>query len=309
MRKMKNKQFILTLTLLILSSCGDNKYKEKDPNAVETMNSGHVTIAVDNDVYSVIDTGISMYSEDYKKVLVNQINVTAREAMGELLNGNVRIAVIARDYLHDEDSLMKSFKVKEHQRMKIATDGLVLFCNREFPIDTLNITQVKDIFQNGKKLSSFFKVNGDVKYYVNEANSSVFANFKKLILEDKPLGTTLNYEKDSKAVLEQVSKSKGSVGIGYLSQVLSDDRFKMIEIGYYDSTGAYVSPKPVHQGYIVQGKYPFPVSIWVYLLEDRRNLPFWFASYLAKENKYQKVILDKGIVPEFARFQLVPESK
>lgn len=299
----------LSLFILILISCGDNKYEAKNPHDIETMNSGKLNVIVDNAVKSVIDTGLVLYEKDYKKVLLTKEFKNARETMGQLLSGNSRVVVIARDYLQDEDSLMKEFKVKEHEKMKIATDALVLFCRKDYPIDTLNINQVEEIFQNGKRLSDMFKTESKVNYYINDVNSSVYSNFKKMILDNKPLGTKVNYINDNDSLKNMVYEDKGGIGISYLSQILGDERFKMIEIGYYDSTGVYERPKPVHQAYIVQGKYPYPVDIWVYLLEDRRNLPFWFASYLAKEKKYLEVVLKMGIVPDFARFQLVPEKK
>lgn len=303
---MKKISFILLISFIMIS-CGDNKYEAKNPNEIETMNSGKLSVVVDDAVKGIIDSGLVMYSKDYEKVLLTKDFKNARETMQQLLAGNSRVVVIARDYLRDEDSLMTEYKVKKHERMKIATDALVLFANKNYPIDTLNVNQVKDIFQNGKKLSELFKINGLSKYYINDVNSSVFSSFKKYILEDNPLGISLNYINSLDSLKDEVYNNNG-IGIALLSQVFGDDRFKMIELGYYDTNNVYVSPKPVHQAYIVQGKYPYPVDIWVYLLEFRRNLPFWFASYLAKENKYQTVILEKGIVPEFARFELTPEK-
>jgi hypothetical protein len=54
----------------------------------------------------------------------------------------------------------------------------------------------------------------------------------------------------------------------------------------------------------LRGYYPYKVPIYVYLLENRQNLPFWFSSFLAKETKVQKYFLDKGIVPTFAAIKL-----
>lgn len=297
----------ITLIFTLLISCGDNKYKAKDPDEVETMNSGKLKVIIDESIKNVLDTGIVMYQNDYEKVLITKEFKNARKSMGELLGGLSRVVVIARDYLEDEDSLMVVHKVDKHYRMKIATDALVLFTKVDYPIDTLNHSEIKNIFQNGEKLSNIFKVDGEPKYYINEVNSSEYAHFKKSILENNPLKKNVMFIEGIDEIKNQVYENNG-VGFGLLSQLVGDDRFKLIQIGFNDSTGKYIRPVPVHQAYLVQGRYPYPVDYWVYLLEDRRNLPFWFASYLAKETKYQQLILDKGIVPEFARIQLVPEE-
>lgn len=297
----------ITLIFTLLISCGDNKYKAKDPDEVETMNSGKLKVIIDESIKNVLDTGIVMYQNDYEKVLITKEFKNARKSMGELLGGLSRVVVIARDYLEDEDSLMVVHKVDKHYRMKIATDALVLFTKVDYPIDTLNHSEIKNIFQYGEKLSNIFKVDGEPKYYINEVNSSEYAHFKKSILENNPLKKNVMFIEGIDEIKNQVYENNG-VGFGLLSQLVGDDRFKLIQIGFNDSTGKYIRPVPVHQAYLVQGRYPYPVDYWVYLLEDRRNLPFWFASYLAKETKYQQLILDKGIVPEFARIQLVPEE-
>lgn len=307
---MKNNfiNIIVVFTLVfIISACGDSKYETKEPTDVETMNSGKLRVVVDESIKSILDTGLVMYQNDYKKVLLTSEYKNARKSMAELLGGLSRVTIIARDYLHDEDSLMKLHKVEKHHRMKVATDALVIFADKDFPIDTLNDSELKRIFQDGERLSKMFKLNGEAKYYINEVNSSEYASFNKYILEEKQLKTALNFLNGFEEVKNKVLEDKNSIGIAFLSQVNKDERFKMIEIGFHDAKGKYIRPVPVHQGYIVQERYPYLVDIWVYLLEDRRNLPFWFGSYIAKESKYQKIILEKGIVPEFARFQLVNE--
>ncbi len=293
--------------MLIISACGDSKYETKEPSQAETMNSGKLRVVVDESIKSILDTGMVMYQNDYEKVLLTTEYMNARRSMAELLGGLSRLIIVARDYLPDEDSLMKLHKVDKHYRMKVATDALVFFANKDYMIDTLNEAELKRIFQDGERLSKIFKINGEAKYYINEVNSSEYSHFNNYILDKKELRTNLNFVNSSDEVKEKVLEDKNGIGIAYLSHINKDDRFKMIEIGFHDSTGKYMRPVPVHQAYLVQDRYPYPVDYWVYLLEDRRNLPFWFGSYIAKESKYQKIILEKGIVPEFARIQLVTE--
>lgn len=301
---MMNKIIVILLSLWIFTSC-DNKYEIKDPNDTETLNSGKLTVYCDEAIYNLLDSGFKDYNKQYSKVILTKEKVNARSAMAFLLAGKTRVSIIARDYLRDEDSLMKLYKVPLHQKIKIADDALVLFVKKDFPIDTLNISQVKKLFQTKEYNlnQEFKKVNSEIKFSITNVNTSIFSNFEKFILQNQKTSKKLNYFNSLDSVKLFVLKNN-AMGIGLMSEILNDTNFKMLRIGFQDSINRYISPKPVHQGYLVQNKYPFKVSIYTYLFEDRQNLPYWFATYMGKEFKVQKYLLNKGLVPAYANLKL-----
>ncbi len=299
-----NKYILLILILFTLVSC-DNKYEIKDPNDTETLNSGKLTVYCDDAIFNILDSAFKDYFIQYPNVILTKVKINARGAMAHLLAGKTRVSIIARDYLKDEDSLMKVYKVPKHQKIKIADDALVLFVKKDFAIDTLNISQVKKLFQNkGYDLNQDFKkINTDLKYSITNANTSIFSNFEKYILQNQKLTKKLNYFSNLDSVKMYVLKNN-ALGIGLMSDLTNDSNFKMLRIGFQDSTNKYISPKTVHQGYLVQNKYPFKVSIYTYLFEERQNLPYWFATYMGKEFKVQKYLLNRGLVPAYANLKL-----
>jgi hypothetical protein len=229
--------------------------------------------------------------------------------MAHLLSGDARVIVLPRDYLRDEDSLMKAYKVKKHEKMPIAYDGLVFFTQKDFPLDTLNHTEILSILKDGKAFKSYYpllKLEPDL--VINDINSSEYSNLRKLVLKGDSLKKKLKMMKSADSVIDYVYGAY-SIGIGYLSRVAKDTNLKLIKIGFTDSTGRRIRPKPVHQAYIVQDLYPYKVTIWAYLLEERRNLPFWFGKFLSIEEKVQRYFLDAGIVPAYARIKLIPEDE
>ena len=305
---MKNK-IILILIAIILISCED-KYTQKSPDDTETMNSGKITVYCDKAIESVIDTAFKMYTNDYKNVELNVQYSNSRNVMSQLLGNKARIIVNARDYLHDEDSLMKAFKIKKYKRFELAYDGLVFFVRNDFPVDTLNANQIEAAITSEKLLSkSTNGLNFEPIYATVNQNSSIFANLNSMVIKNRLIRKKIELLENIDEVKKQVSKNNSIIGIGYLSQLVNDKNFKMLQLGFNsDSLKKYISPKPVHQGYIVQNLYPFKVIYYAYLQEDRQNLPFWFGTYLAKEEKVQKLFLDKGIVPAFARIKLKYEE-
>jgi phosphate transport system substrate-binding protein len=301
---------LLSLSVaLLLASC-DNKYEAKKPDDVETINSGKLSIYVDETLEGIIDSTFSMYEVDYPNVELTVNYENSRNTMSQLLGGETRIAVNARDYLDDELAQMEKFAVEKHKRFALAYDGLVLFVKNDFPIDTLNAVDLENAISQGSSLSkSVFNLEFEPTYATLEQNSSVFANFSKYISKNDTLKKKVELLSNIDELKKHVASNNSIIGIAYLSHLINDDRFKMLQIGFQnDSTDEYISPKPVHQGYIVQDLYPFKVTYWGYLLEDRQNLPFWFVTYLAKQTIVQQYFLNQGVVPAFAKIKLKYEE-
>jgi ribosome recycling factor len=114
-----------------------------------------------------------------------------------------------------------------------------------------------------------------------------------------------NNSKDS--IVFEVLKGK-SIGLGYLSYIQKNPLLKSLRIGYLDSLGNRIPPQIVHQGFIIQKKYPFEIPIIAYLREKRQNLPWGFATFIEKDPNIQKVLLDCGLIPVFAKYNLIQED-
>lgn len=294
-------------------SCGDNKYKAKDADDVETINSGKISVIADESIWNLIQPATKMYLEKYNNVEITDTVASARAAMSSLFATNHRVAIIGRDYLPDEIDLMNQKGMEPHQRIKAVEDALVLAVNDEFPLVYTQDSIIKAVFQDGRSLKDYHEeIDFDLNYFIKGRNHSEHSNFEKHILEYKDLKKKIEITNSLDEILSKVSESKENIGLVYLSQVVTADtnlNIKMLPIGFVDSTGSYKKPAPVHPSYIVQGRYPYVTPWYIYLLEDRQNLPFWFAKYVSQEQKVVKYYNDLGVLPSFARFKLIPENK
>lgn len=301
---MKTKIIILSFVLfsvaILLNSC-ESRFETKQANEGETANSGKFEIQIDEEVAPLLDTALAMYRQQYKNVVLTSSIVNARTAMASLLSGKLRAVVISRNYLADEDSLMKAYKVEKHQKVKIADDALCFFVNKDSKLDTLN---QKDIIQHFNQDKDYLPS----QVLITNVNSSVYGNFIKLIQNKKIITKKLNFKKTTKDVISEVEKSNSSIGVAYLSQIVKNEKLKPLKISYYDSLNVYIKGVNVHQSNLVQKRYPFIVSHYAYLLANHQDLPYWFAFYLGKEFKVQKLFLDAGIVPAYAIIKLKYEE-
>lgn len=301
------KYFFIIFTILLFSCSPDDKGKSF-PEYAETMNSGKLFVCIDSSISELISQPLDWYKTAYPKVELTYEVVSSRKSMQLLLSGDARAVVVARDYIKDEDSLMQAYNVKKHERFIMATDAIVFFTVKDFPLDTLNDLEIKSVLTEGTDLRSYYpKLEFEPELVISNLNSSEYANLRFEIAADK-LSKELNLQATSVAVVDYVRKNPKSIGITLLSRVYQDSELKLLKIGFYDSTNKYIRPKPVHQSYIVQGLYPYSVKLYVYLLSERRDLPFWFGKYLSIEEKVQRYFLKSGIVPEFAKIVIIPEE-
>jgi ABC-type phosphate transport system substrate-binding protein len=292
--------------MLLLASCD-----KPDPN-IETATTGKAEILCDAALMPLMQPTFAMFDSAYPDATVRVKSASAREAMAQLFAGKARGVLIARRYLRDEDSLMKAFKVQPHNAIVLAQDALVLFAKPTFPLDTLSLEQVKAFFSaKSTTLRSFHpELAAEPAVYCPDANSSEYGNMM-LLLTGGAAPAHVQTRSSADSVIAAVEAAPNAIGVGYLSQLAGKANvkaLKLLKLGFTDSTGSRISPKAVHQSYVVMGKYPLVVPIKGLLLEDRQNLPWGFFTFLRHDNKTKEHLLKSGIVPDNARFNLVPDE-
>jgi len=300
-------RFILQIVLsILLISCESND-KQSD-STMESPIRGSDTVYCDESIFTCINNAMPIYQKAFPDAHITLFSKNARSSMAELFSEKTISIIVARNYLSDEDSLLKQ-SGNSFQKIHIANDGLVFFVSKEFPIDTLNINQLTEYISGKNRLSFYFpKLHSEPLLLIPGAQSSEYANsisfFPQLSKTAKDIAK-FNNSKDS--IVFEVLKGK-SIGLGYLSYIQKNPLLKSLRIGYIDSLGNRIPPQIVHQGFIIQKKYPFEIPIIAYLREKRQNLPWGFATFMEKDPNIQKVLLDCGLIPVFAKYNLIQED-
>jgi len=310
-QKKRNSRFLLLLLplLVIFAACGETKPKVEG-EYVETMTSGKLTAYCEDVLIDLMDTTFALYSGVYQNVELTIKTGTSREIMSHLLSGNARIIVIGRDYLADEDSLMTAFDVPRHPFEEIAKDALTFFTAKDTPLDTLNANQIENILTDRtNNFRTFYpQLSSEPIIATCEQNTSIYQNLLKFAANGKQIQRSIRLFSTVDSVRQFVESTPNSIGVLYLHHIHNKEGFKAIPIGYNDTTGRYISPKPVHQAFIIQGLYPYIVTFKTLLLEDTKKLPFWLAAYISREAVVTTYLKEAGTVPTFARFRLIKED-
>jgi hypothetical protein len=281
----------------------------EDKNA-ETMWRGRLTVWCDEAVAPLLRSQIEGFARKYPDAHIDVRSATGREVMEALLSRKARIALLARGYLRDEDSLMKVYTLEPHRTLHIATDALVFFAPKDFPSDTLSVEALNEYFSAGIPLDARVRgVRKGTSFVCPGALSSVVGNVVLQCNGGRAFSAKarVSYVGTMDSVKRLVRSQENVIGVGFLSEMIKDTvSFKLLGIKYTDKDMNRRS-MTVEQSAVYREMYPYPVKIEAYLLENLRNLPMGLASYLAFETDPQKYFLNQGIVPAYARIQLTEE--
>ena len=297
---MNNTWLIIGTVFVLLTACGPS---QPDPT-VETAKTGKVTVLVDQEIIDLVTPSVELFRKQHPFATVTLKPVTAREAIGSLFAQEVKGVIVARDYLADESAILKD-RQQDMPRSHIATDALVLFAAPTYPTDTVSDEDVK-----AHLLGQSSSLKG-ITFVTTGANGSTVGNIANVICDGALPKANLSELPDVASIRDRVAGSPTLIGIGYLSALRDANDVKLLRIGFSDSTGKRVFPKPVHQAYLVQGLYPYPVPIYTILRErpSMYNLASGLFGFMYQEKSAQQTFLNAGIVPEFAKIVLVPEGQ
>lgn len=290
---------VVVVHLLILVGCDTNEEKQGG----ETLFRGNARIACDREIIELIGPQIEWFIARHSEARVRLDTSSADEAMRQLLSGNVRAAFIARDYLPQEDSLLRAYNVEQHKRFLIATDAVVFVVRGSSSFDTISqATLIRTLRGERTPLAN-------LQWIVPDVTSSITAYLSTVVGPRLRIRGYVVPSGDS--VLHTIARGEGDIGIALLSQLQRKKKLlslRPIRVVIQDSTtGDRVAIMP-HVATIVKERYPFRVPIYGYLFESARNFPYGVVASLAFEAKPQRAMLDAGIVPAYAKLQLVEQE-
>lgn len=297
---MKKYLFII-ISILALHSCGN---KQNAPAEQEKV----LKIYCDEGFYNRIKVPSNEFDSINYRLKIELISTPAYNCMAKLMSGDAQAVILSRGYSTVEDSLMKAFKVPPYTREPIAHDALVFYTNSSVLIDTVSDKQLKAIFTNtADSFEKLYPKSGISTIVCNSQLSSEYFNLKKFLLNNKQIAKKLVFFNTSDSVKNYVKNNKNSVGIGYLSQLYLEPDLKPIQVSFTDSTGKYIYPMKVHQANIVRGFYPYTITHYIYLFDNKADAPLAYARYISKSAAAQRYFNEIGIVPAFGNIRLIQE--
>jgi ABC-type phosphate transport system substrate-binding protein len=261
-----------------------------------------------------MDSILIYHSLENPKATVRVQTMSAAGIIHKMISRSERVAIVARDYTHEEDSLITAAELDTVARVLVARDALVFFVDRSFPYDTMNAEHIRQWLSGASgPAASYPKLRKTPRFVVSGGSAgSVYGNITNVVLRGRQPATSVLATAATHAdVVQEVVKNPTLIGVGYLSQIRRDTVIKALRLSYTAADGTHEWPKPVHSAYLMMGKYPFPVPIFAYVTSkpSQHDVAFGFMQFATRSNKAQYSLFNAGIEPAHAKITLyLPEE-
>lgn len=298
--------------ILVAASCGGDGQPGK-PSA-ESAVSGDVTLWVDEEIRPLMDSILIYHARENPNATVTVQTLAATGIMHKMISRTERVAIVARDFTPEEDSLIGAAELDTVARALVARDALVFFADKSFPYDTMNAEHLRLwLAGNTSPAASYPKLNRAPVFVVPGGSAgSVYGNITNVVLRGRqPATSMLATVARHTDVVQEVKRNSSLIGVGYLSQIRRDTSVKPLRLSYTAADGTHEWPKPVHPAYLIMGKYPFPVPIFAYVTSkpSQHDVAFGFMQFATRSNKAQYSLFNAGIEPAHAKITLyLPEE-
>ncbi len=208
-----------------------------------------------------------------------------------LIDKEIMCANSSRELKEEEKNRLKENGV-EYLEIPIAYDLLAIIVNENNPIESLTISEVKDIYQrkikNWKELKSFDK---EITLYGRNPASGTYEFFKEMVLKGD-YSPEMRHMAGTAAIVDAVTQDVsgiGYVGIGYIKEIKG---IKVLKIKN-EKDGKYYAPVEIT-------KYPLARPLYhivnkEYLYSDKGKLLKKFIKW--ELEKGDEIIEEVGFAP------------
>jgi len=287
---------VIIITFIAYSGCN----KSDSPDDAPTY--GKITISVDETFKPLIESEVDTFEKIYTYADVNVNFKPQADAFNDLINGNIRLIIVARNLNKDELEVFNNWEIVP-KITKIAYDAVALIGSKDLVDTTLTLADINSLL-TGKTIPSFKKT----KIIFDNSKSSTI-HFLKEKTGVTELSENCYALSSNNAVIDYISKEKnciGVIGVNWISD--KDDTthlgflksFKILEIESSTSREYY---KP-YQAYIAQKFYPLWREVYIISKEAYTGLGTGLTAFIASE-RGQRIVLKFGLVPATMPIRLV----
>ena len=300
------KRFTGYLLIVLLSACGSPGTTEK---VKDTPTSGSICISADDEYRPLTEAEISIFEGLYGKTKIRPVYTTEDSAFTLLKNDSVRLIVVGRELMTDEENYFHQKQLHPEQ-VKIGTDALVLIVNNSNPDTLISLNKIKLLFKGQDSL--WKQIDGKsllskVSVVFDRENSGNFHYISQKLLQGNKFPSYCFALHSNKEVIDYVSKNVnalGIIGVNWISNEYDSSviRFlksiKVVALSVKESSNPadYYKPDPY---YMQTDQYPLCRDIYIISREAYTGLGSGFLSFVTSNNG-QRIIYREGLLPSRA---------
>jgi phosphate transport system substrate-binding protein len=298
----------ICLIVVVLALPGCSKERK------ETYSSGETTIYVSESIMPMVEQQVRDFQKAYPKATIHLKSTTDRDAIVRLINGETKLAIVARDLNPEEQLVVRQSKIKVNP-IRFGIDGIAVIVAQESLIDSLTTQQITAMFRG--KITEWRQVQpnnraGHISHVMTGVNTATYEILTRTLLEGQQLNCTLIPCSTSSQVISTVEENHNAIGFIGLNWLTGNERHKVKILKIGDATISYDSVSNSrtllpHQFYLWKKVYPFTRDLFALSTDKDAGLPAGFTVYLMSAPG-QKTVLNAGMAPGNSRMpiSLVP---
>lgn len=302
------KQFtFIGIFILLLFSVISCKKKASGDKWDDTISTGIIKIASDEDFKALIDAEIDVFeARNNYQAVIEPIYTSEAEAIRLLIDDTVRLAVVTRDLNTKERREIESKNMNARKHL-IAFDGIALITNPQNPDSILGIPTLKKILTG--EITEWSQINpdtpfGTIRVLFDNQESGVLRYLIDSVLHTASLSPNIYALQNNLEVMEKVVEMPntiGLIGVNVLSDEASPEhlnlrkQIRLMRVGKEENANLQNSFLP-YAGDILQENYPLWRPVYVLVSDPKTGLSSGFSVFLSNEIG-QRIILKSGLLP------------
>jgi phosphate transport system substrate-binding protein len=281
------------------------------PGSDGSPTSGKATVYTSEDLYPIMELEVQSFQQQYESATINLFASSQREAIAQLVNDSVKLAIVSR-YLTPEESAVILKNNIQIDSLRIAYDGIAVIENSYSGLKQISVAQLA-AFATGASTSlksAGGKAAEQVILAFGGKNSDMKDQVAQRLIGDRKLTQSVAPCTSSTHAISFVAEHPsaiGFIGLDWTKQLpqnvtvlaIGDPAFKRLP--YLDTT-EYFAPHPAH---IYRNYYPLRRTIYVLSRGSHINVDKGFLAFVAGREG-QAIINKNGLVPATQPVRLVP---
>jgi phosphate transport system substrate-binding protein len=253
----QNLRNILFLLVTIAVSTGCLEFFQR-PEAVADY--GYVEVKGSDTMVNLAQAWAERFMEKNDETYISVTGGGSGTGIAALINDNTDIAASSREMKAKEIENARTRGV-DVWGFIVAQDGLAVAVNQENPIDSLTLSELKDIFTG--KIREWKDIGwedgGEISVYSRQSNSGTYVFFNEEVMDGEDWAQGTKFLPGSASINDGIKTDKdgiGYYGVGYIEGV------KALKISKDQKTEP-VSPMDLEM--VAKGKYPLSRPLFLYL--------------------------------------------
>ncbi|GAB6282203.1 MAG: phosphate ABC transporter substrate-binding protein [Ignavibacterium sp.] len=285
---------ILGIFSLIFFSC-QRKQEEK-----KTV----ISVKGSDTMVNLAQKWAEVYMQKNPNVSIQVTGGGSGTGIAALINGTTNLAIASRELKDNEIELIKN-KNQEPKEFKVALDGLAVIVNPSNKIDSLTLTQIRDIFIG--KIKNWKEIGGEDKkitLYGRENSSGTYEFFREHVLGKDPNGNTYDFAPSTQvlqgtaALAEAVARDNSGIAYGGVGYFALRNDVKILAVKKDEKTLAILPSQNGKVNYedIWNKNYSISRYLYIYSINEPQSEIKNFIDFILSEEG-QKLVEQMEYIP------------